>query len=78
MNISKIDTNGQLTIPPDIREQLQLLPGTEIQMEVIGDTLQIRKPRPLNRGTQLIAAIRGKATRHLTTDNIMQLTRKDP
>ncbi|WP_019502252.1 AbrB/MazE/SpoVT family DNA-binding domain-containing protein [Pseudanabaena sp. PCC 6802] len=78
MKITKIDTNGQLTIPPDIREQLQLLPGTEIQMEVIGDTLQIHKPRSLNRGTQLIATIRGKATSRLTTENIMQLTRESP
>jgi hypothetical protein len=47
-------------------------------MEVIGDTRQIRKPRSLSRGTQLIAAIRGKVTSHLTTENIMQLTREDP
>jgi AbrB family looped-hinge helix DNA binding protein len=73
----KINPNGQITIPPDIQEQLGLLPGTEIQLEVIGDALQIRKPRTLHRGTQLIAAIRGKATSHLTTNEIMQVTR-DP
>jgi len=52
-----------------------LLPGTEIQLEVIGDILQIRKPRTLSRGKQLIAAIRGKATSRLTTNDIMQATR---
>ena len=72
----KINTEGQITIPPDIQEQLGLFPRTEIQLEVIGDTLQIRKPT-LNRGTQMIAAMRGKATRDLSTDEIMQLTR-DP
>ena len=41
----KISPNGQITIPPDIQEKLGLLPGTEIQLEVIGDILQIRKPR---------------------------------
>ncbi len=63
----KISPNGQITIPPDIQEKLGLLPGTEIQLEVIGDILQIRKPRTLSRGKQLIAAIRGKATSRLTT-----------
>jgi AbrB family looped-hinge helix DNA binding protein len=72
----KIDSNGQIAIPPNIREQLGLFPGTEIHLEVIGNTLQIRKPIP-NRGTQIIAAMRGKATSKLSTDEIMQLTR-DP
>jgi bifunctional DNA-binding transcriptional regulator/antitoxin component of YhaV-PrlF toxin-antitoxin module len=70
----KINTEGQITIPPDIQEQLGLFPSTEIQLEVIGDILQIRKPAP-NRGTHIIAAMRGKATRNLSTDEIMQLTR---
>ncbi len=70
----KINTEGQITIPPDIQEQLGLFPNTEIHLEVIGDTLQIRKPTP-NRGANIIAAMRGKATRNLSTDEIMQLTR---
>ena len=78
MNITKIDTNGQLTIPPKIREQLGFLPDTEIQMEVRGDTLQIRKLRSQSRGRQLIAAIRGRATSNLTTNDIMELTREEP
>lgn len=74
----KISPNGQITIPPDLQKQLGLLPGTEIQLEVIGDTLQISKPRTLSRGKQLIAAIRGKATSRLTTNDITQVTRGDP
>jgi AbrB family looped-hinge helix DNA binding protein len=70
----KIDTNGQIAIPPNIREQLRLFPGTDVQLEVIGDILQIRKPTP-DRGTQIISAMRGKATSKLSTDEIMQLTR---
>jgi AbrB family looped-hinge helix DNA binding protein len=70
----KIDTNGHIVIPPNIREQFGLFPGTDIQLEVIGDTLQIRK-LTLDRGTQIIAAMRGKATSKLNTDEIMQLTR---
>lgn len=63
---------------PGIREQLGFLPGTEIQLEVRGNTLQIREPSSQSRGRQLIAAIRGKATSNLTTNDIMQLTREDP
>jgi AbrB family looped-hinge helix DNA binding protein len=74
----KISPNGQITIPPDIQEQLGLLPGTEIQLEVIGDTLQLRKQTIPNQRAELIANLRGKATRSLTTDDIMQLTRADP
>ncbi len=73
----KIDTNGKITIPPDIQNKLGLQPGTEVQLEVVEDTLQIRKPQGSSRGTKLIAAIRGKATNRLTTNEIMQLTRED-
>ncbi|MCG9892789.1 MAG: AbrB/MazE/SpoVT family DNA-binding domain-containing protein [Thermosynechococcaceae cyanobacterium MS004] len=72
----KINAEGQITIPPDIQKQLGLFPSTEIQLEVIGDTLQIRKPTP-TRCANIIAVMRGKATRNLSTDEIMQLTR-DP
>jgi AbrB family looped-hinge helix DNA binding protein len=73
----KIDTDGKIAIPPEVQEQLGLQPGTEVQLEVRGDTLQIRKPKSPNQDRQLIAAIRGKATSHLTTNDIMQLTRED-
>ncbi len=73
----KISPNGQITIPADIQERLGLLPGTEIQLEVIGDTLQLRKQPIPNLGAELIANLRGKATRSLTTYDIMQLTRAD-
>lgn len=73
----KVDTDGKITIPPEIQEQLGLLPGTEIQLEVKGNILQICKPEDQNRGIQLVAALRGQATSNLTTDNIMQLTREN-
>ena len=45
---------------------------------MMGDVLQIRKPKSPNQGIQLIAAIRGKATSRLTTNDIMKLSREDP
>ncbi|WP_233154237.1 AbrB/MazE/SpoVT family DNA-binding domain-containing protein, partial [Scytonema sp. HK-05] len=73
----QINAEGQITIPPDIREQLGLLSGTEIQLEVMGDTLVLRKKPPSERGSSLIQMMRGKATSNLGTDEILQLTRGD-
>ena len=75
MNAIKINAEGQITIPPAIREQLGFLPGTEIHLEIVGDTLELRRKSTSNRGIQLVAAMRGKATSKLRTDEIMQLTR---
>jgi len=75
MTTMNIDTDGKIAIPPDVQEQLGFQPGMELQFEVMGDILQIRKPKSPNRGTQMIAAISGKATSRLTTNDIMQLTR---
>jgi antitoxin PrlF len=73
----QINLEGQITIPPTIRQQLGLSPGTEVELEVIGETLQLRKKTADRRGSQLIEAIRGKATNDLSTQDIMQLTRED-
>lgn len=71
----QINAQGQITIPPNIREQLGLLPGTEVQLQVVGDTLHLRKKPISSRGVLLVESIRGKATVRLSTDEIMQLTR---
>jgi AbrB family looped-hinge helix DNA binding protein len=75
LHTSQINPEGQITIPPDIRDQLGLLPGAEVQLDIVDDTLQLRKKSVLSRGEQIVAAIRGKATSLLSTDDIMQLTR---
>jgi AbrB family looped-hinge helix DNA binding protein len=38
----QINRQGQVTIPPELQEQLGLLPGVEVQLEVVGDALQKR------------------------------------
>lgn len=77
MNTAQINGDGQVTIPADIREQLGLLPGTEVQLEVINGTLQLHKVSTVDRGEILIQQMRGKATSRLKTDEIMQITRAD-
>lgn len=75
----RLTSKGQVTIPLEIREKLGLLPNTEVEFEIDGDAVRIRKaaaPVGLTRGQMLIAHMRGRGTRRgMTTDEIMQLTR---
>ena len=75
--MTQINSQGQITIPPDIQQQLGLLPGTEIEIEVVGEIVQLRKKEAEHQGSRLLAAMRGKATNRLSTQDIMQLTRDD-
>lgn len=71
----QVNDQGQVTIPSDIQAQLGLFPGTEVWLEVVGDTLQLRKQPISSPGRFLVDSIRGKATAQLSTDEIMKLTR---
>lgn len=71
----RISTKGQVTVPLAIREELGLVPGTEVEFEVDGDSAYLRRADGLSRGEALVARIRGSATVSMTTDEIMALTR---
>ena len=77
----RVTDKGQVTIPIAIREKLGLIPGTEVEFELCGDTVMLRKAsvgRPrLSRGEEIIARARGTGSvnRDLTTDQIMAITR---
>ena len=72
----RINKHGQVTIPPDIRRRLGLLPGTEVDLEARGECILLRRvPSAEARGERLIRAMAGKASSNLSTDEIMALTR---
>jgi AbrB family looped-hinge helix DNA binding protein len=72
----RLTSKGQVTIPQEIREQLGLLPYSEVEFEVDGDSVRIRKARrSTGRGDALIARMRGTAKPGMRTDEIMKLTR---
>ena len=74
----KITSEGQVTIPIEIREALGFQPNTEIEFEVCGDALYLKKVKPgINPGKSLVELMRGKATVKMTTKEIMELTRQD-
>jgi AbrB family looped-hinge helix DNA binding protein len=72
----RLTSKGQVTIPQEIRERLGLLPYTEVEFEIEGDAVRVRKARRSRaRGREIVAHLRGRATSGLTTDEIMALTR---
>jgi len=72
----RMTSKGQVTIPQEIRERLGLLPNCEVEFELDGDSVRLRKARGTRtRGEALIARLRGRGTTRLSTDQIMALTR---
>jgi AbrB family looped-hinge helix DNA binding protein len=73
----RITSKGQVTIPLEIRTRAGLLPHTEVEFALRGETVTLRKVKraPRSRGTRLIERMRGRGTVAMTTDEIMALTR---
>lgn len=73
----RITTKGQVTIPLRIREQLGLLPNTEVDFAVQGDTVVVTKATGKTRGQRVVEHLvtYGSAFKGWTTDELMALTR---
>lgn len=77
----RVTTKGQVTIPVEIREKLGLLPDTEVEFEVVGQVVRMRKVRRPQgagrRGKSIVARLRGRGSVRMSTDEILALTRGD-
>lgn len=72
----RITSKGQVTIPQEIRERLGLLPDTEVEFEIDGDAVRLRKvERGGGRGPRLVEHMRGRLRGGMSTDELMALTR---
>jgi AbrB family looped-hinge helix DNA binding protein len=72
----RITSKGQVTIPQDIRERYGLLPHTEVEFVVEGDTVILSKVKGENRRMRAwLDEVRGSADIRMTTEEIMALTR---
>ena len=73
----RITSKGQVTIPQDIREKLGLLPHSEVEFEIVGDSVQVRKKKgkKMSRGEMIVAHLRGRGNKRFTTSEIMAMTR---
>ena len=71
----RITTKGQVTIPLAVREHLGLLPNSEVEFLLRGDTAVLVKADGRRRGRKLIDRMRGRGDVKMTTDEIMALVR---
>jgi AbrB family looped-hinge helix DNA binding protein len=72
----RLTTKGQVTIPQAIRERLGLLPMTEVEFDIVGDSVRIRKKGGRKSRGQMLLEAMSKAPKPLmSTDEIMELTR---
>ena len=74
----KITTKGQVTIPQSIRERFGFLPHTEVDFEVRGDVVVLKKADGRQRrGRRAVETLRGRGDEPMTTEEILALTRGD-
>ena len=72
----RITNKGQVTIPLEIRRASGLLPNTEVEFEIKGRTVLMRKAaRQQRRGEKIVQHLRGRGTIRMSTAEIMALTR---
>ena len=71
----RLTSKGQVTIPLGIRKRLGLFPNTEVEFDVVGQSVRIRKATKQSRGREIVEHLRGTGTSGMTTDEIMALTR---
>lgn len=80
----RVGAKGQVTIPKQVRERAGIRPGSEVQFDLDGDVVTLRRVVPgkrtgKGRGQKIVEALEGTATRnrHLSPDEIMQILRGD-
>jgi len=72
----RVTSKGQVTIPRNIRQKLGIVPHTEVEFVVEGNTVVLRTAdKTGSKGKRLVEALRNRATVRMTTDEIMALTR---
>jgi len=74
----RLTSKGQITIPQQVRRELGLEPGDEVDVVVqdgVARIVPVSGPR--TRGQRVVDALLGKGDVNLTTDEIMAMTRGD-
>jgi len=74
----RVTNKGQVTIPIEIRERLGLLPNSEVEFVVDGNSVRIQRTRSgahKGRGHSIVQHLKGRMKSTMRTDHIMALTR---
>lgn len=69
--------DGSVTLPKEIRDHLGLKPDAELDFELDGEYVRLRKVAdpPASRGALLVDHLRGRLYSQFTTDDLMEFTR---
>jgi AbrB family looped-hinge helix DNA binding protein len=72
----RITSKGQVTIPLAVRQAARLLPNCEVEFEIKGKQVILKKSaKQPARGAHIIRHLRGRGSVQMSTDQIMALTR---
>jgi AbrB family looped-hinge helix DNA binding protein len=71
----KVTIKGQVTIPKDIREKLDIQPLSEVEFVEEKGRIFLVKKEPGNRNKKRFTRLRGSASERMSTEEIMRLTR---
>jgi AbrB family looped-hinge helix DNA binding protein len=72
----RVTSKGQVTIPIEIRNQLGIDESTEVEFQVVGNVVQIRKVEGTSsRGRRVVERLRAAGYTGPSTDEILAHTR---
>lgn len=72
----RVTSKGQVTIPIEIRNQLDIGPDTEVEFEVVGNVVQLHKVAGTSRrGRRVLDRLLATPYAGPTTEELMALTR---
>lgn len=72
----RVTSKGQVTIPQNVRKQLGITPGSEVDFQLDEAGARLIRLNPGD-GKALAADMRARATVAMSTEQIMALTRAD-
>jgi AbrB family looped-hinge helix DNA binding protein len=72
----RVTSKGQVTIPQDVRRRLGIEAGSEVDFELVDDTVRLVR-RATGDGAALAESMRGRSRTTMSTDEILALTRGD-
>lgn len=73
-----VTSKGQVTIPKPVRDRLGIKPGNAVEFELAPDGRVVLIKIGTRGSRSRYAALRGRAGKGLSTDEIMALTRGEP
>ena len=75
---TRVTSKGQVTIPKPVRDRLGIKPGNAVEFALAADGRVVLVKVGGRRPSSRFEALRGRAGKGLSTDQIMALTRGEP